>query len=616
VKNEFGPVGNMEKEISHVEMLRQLVSVVNLRHKFMFISILFNALVMSVIEVGGIGIIFLFMKVVADPNQVQESEFLFYFYELFNFSNSENFLSAIGVAAFFVIVFRSVFGCFEAWFRLRFVSEVQLYFSTSLLKKYMHRNILFFYRNNTSSLAKNVLEEVNRFVGGYIMEVLSIASDFCVSIVVLLFLVLNEPVLSISAVLIIGFSYLTIYLFLKRKAECIGRERMVANDQRFINVNEAFGGIKEAKLLSIEHFFINKFNQNSKLFYDATVKVKIFQVMPRFLLEVISFGGIVLFITVMIVLGEPLAGLMGSLTLFGLGLYRAFPRLDGVLKGFLSLSFDKNVVLLVLESFESRADDWGDADPSGVALPFNEQISLVNVSFRYPGASQDAVAVPSLCIKHGSSVGIVGKTGAGKSTLMDLITGLLTPTKGELRIDDEVVAQENVRAWQRNIGYVPQAIFLKDGSVSGNIAYGVSDDKIDLEAVIKAAKAAHIHDFIINELPQGYETEVGERGVRLSGGQRQRIGIARALYLKPKVLVLDEATSALDNVTDAAVNAAIKELSGKVTIIMIAHRLSSVRDCDQIFLVDHGVVAGSGNYTDLLEKESKFRELAQADSRG
>ena len=615
MENDFCVASGVNKEISHLKILSKLIFVIKFQHKCMFILILFNALVMSIIEISGIGVIFLFMKVVSDPSQIQKSDLLFYFYDFFKFSSTERFLAFIGAAAFFIIVFRSFFGAFEAWFRLRFVSELQLYFSTGLLKTYMHRNILFFHNNNTSSLAKNILEEINRFVGGYIMEVLSIVSDFSVSIVVLSFLVLNEPVLSISAIFSIGSAYLLIYFLLKKKAEKIGRDRMVANDRRFINVNEALGGIKEAKLLSIEDFFINKFNNNSKIFYDTTVKVKLFQVIPRFFLEVIAFGGIVIFITYMIIAGEPLAGLMGSLTLFGLGLYRAFPRLDGVLKGFLSLSFDKNVVLLILESFEIRSDDWEDADPFRVALPFVKQISLVNVSFRYPDASQDAIFVPNLSIKHGSSVGIVGKTGAGKSTLMDLITGLMEPTQGELKVDGKVVNQVSVRSWQRNIGYVPQTIFLKDGSVSSNIAYGVLDNKIDTEAIIRAAKAAHIHDFIVNELPQGYETEVGERGVRLSGGQRQRIGIARALYMEPKVLVLDEATSALDNVTEASVTAAIKEFSGKLTVIMIAHRLSSVRDCDQIFFVDRGVVAGSGSYSDLLENESKFRELAQADLR-
>lgn len=612
MKNEFSIANEIGKGISHVEMMRKLFSVFTLKHKFFFVCILANALIMSVIEVGGIGVIFLFMKVVTDPEQIQKTEVLFYLYEFFGFSDKSSFLALIGAVAFVVILFRSLFGSFESWFRLKFVSDLQLYFSTSLLKTYMHRNVLFFYNNNTASLAKNVLEEVNRFVGGYVMEVLSIASDFCVSLVVLSFLVINEPILSLSSILSIGSAYLLIYFMLKKKAENIGRDRLVANDHRFVNVNEALGGIKEAKILSIEDFFIKRFEKNSKKFYEATVTVKLFQVIPRFLLEVIAFGGLVLFITYMIMIGESLSGLMGSLTLFGLGLYRAFPKLDGVLKGVLSLSFDKNVVFLILESFERRSDDWGDADPSEVALSFNENINLANVSFRYPGANQDSIFVQDLSIKHGESVGIVGKTGAGKSTLMDLITGLMSPTQGHLTVDGVVVCRENVRAWQRNIGYVPQSIFLKDGSVASNIAYGVLEEKIDSEAIVEAAKAAHIHDFIINELPDGYETKVGERGVRLSGGQRQRIGIARALYTRPKVLVLDEATSALDNVTEASVSEAIKELSGKLTVIMIAHRLSTVRNCDQICFVHRGKVVGSGTYDDLLEKEDKFRELVQA----
>jgi ABC-type multidrug transport system fused ATPase/permease subunit len=243
-------------------------------------------------------------------------------------------------------------------------------------------------------------------------------------------------------------------------------------------------------------------------------------------------------------------------------------------------------------------------------LRLTQKIQLTKVSYRYPSASQLALKSIDLIIHAHSTVGFVGATGSGKTTLVDVILALLEPQEGILTVDGQPITLANCRQWQRIIGYVPQQFYLADDSVAANIAFGMNVKDIDQKAVERVAKIANLHEFVTNDLPQGYATTVGERGVRLSGGQRQRIGIARALYHNPQVLILDEATSALDNLTEQAVMEAVNNLGHEITIIMIAHRLSTVRQCDQIYLLDRGELKASGTYEILKQQNEQFKKLS------
>jgi ABC-type multidrug transport system fused ATPase/permease subunit len=273
------------------------------------------------------------------------------------------------------------------------------------------------------------------------------------------------------------------------------------------------------------------------------------------------------------------------------------------------------------ELLKSLNDDLRVLSATSLALPpasqvnaprrnFRQNIQFSNVQFSYPGASQPALNTINLTIPFRSRVGIVGASGSGKTTAMDVLLGLLLPQSGSLVLDDQPLSMGDLSGWQRNLGYVPQHIYLTDESIAGNIAFGVPQEEIDMEAVLRAAKIANLHDFVMTELPLGYSTLVGERGVRLSGGQRQRIGIARSLYHDPEVLILDEATSALDNLTERAVMDAINNLHNQKTIVMVAHRLTTVMSCDCIYLLDHGKAVASGTYEQLLEENARFKAMA------
>ena len=338
--------------------------------------------------------------------------------------------------------------------------------------------------------------------------------------------------------------------------------------------------------------------------YNSTL-VDILTILPRFALEAISFGGLILVIIFYMLATDNITSVLPIIALYAFAGYRLMPAIQKIFTNITSLRISGpaiNHLYNDLKSLNLKIDE-----NSKDEFFFNESIKLKNVFYTYPNSSKTVLKNINLTIPAYKSVGIVGETGSGKTTTIDLILGLLEAQKGTLEIDGQIVNNKNRRAWQNSIGYVPQQIYLADTTVSENIAFGVNEDEISQENVERAAKIANLHEFIINELPSKYQTIIGERGVRLSGGQRQRIGIARALYHEPKLLIFDEATSALDNVTERSVMEAIYNKDYKITKILIAHRLSTVKRCDKIFLFDKGELKHEGNYQELLENSEKFR---------
>jgi ABC-type multidrug transport system fused ATPase/permease subunit len=287
------------------------------------------------------------------------------------------------------------------------------------------------------------------------------------------------------------------------------------------------------------------------------------------------------------------------------------PALQQIYSHLTKLRFSGPALDRLHEDLMTLAPDPGAglAVQPAVSMGLSRGLQLDEVTYRYPGAPRPALTALSLEVRARSTVGLVGATGSGKTTAVDVMLGLLRPESGQLRVDGTPITPDNARAWRRTVGYVPQHIYLVDASVTANIAFGIPDDQIDHAAVARAARIANLHDFVIRELPAGYGTLIGERGVRLSGGQRQRIGIARALYHQPKVLILDEATSALDNLTEQAVMDAVTNLSGEITIVLIAHRLTTVRDCDRIYLLEQGILTGYGTFEELKETNLRFRAM-------
>ena len=366
-------------------------------------------------------------------------------------------------------------------------------------------------------------------------------------------------------------------------------------------------------MLGLEDAYLRRFRRPAAVFARTQALAAILGTIPRYVLEAVAFGGMLIIVLVLLARAEGrLEEAIPVLGVFAFAGVRMFPAMQKVYDSFTKLRFGGYALdALHRELTESRPAHPLPAQ-KGEALDLKERLTLENIYYSYPSTDKPALNGLSMSIDALTTVGVVGGSGAGKTTAVDVILGLLWPQDGVLRVDGVVINEHNRRAWQRSIGYVPQHIFLADETVAANIAFGVPRKQIDMDAVKRAARLSELDRFVTEELPQGYETMVGERGVRLSGGQRQRIGIARALYYDPSVLVFDEATSALDNLTERAVIDAVHNLSGAKTIIMIAHRLTTVQRCNEIILLEEGQIAARGSYEELMEESEAFQRLASA----
>jgi ABC-type multidrug transport system fused ATPase/permease subunit len=353
---------------------------------------------------------------------------------------------------------------------------------------------------------------------------------------------------------------------------------------------------------------LRRFSDPARAFARHQASAQVVSQLPRFALEAIAFGGMLLVVLYLMAQNGGFSNALPVIALYAFAGYRLMPALQAIYKSVTSVRF----AAPALEALHADLMGLQPANPhqAGEALPLNHAITLSDVTYSYPNAPQPALKELNLTIPARATVGLVGATGSGKTTTVDVMLGLLEPQRGTLAVDGVVIDETNRRAWQRAIGYVPQHIYLADDSVAANIAFGLEAKDIDPMAVERAAKIANLHEFVMEELPEQYQTTVGERGVRLSGGQRQRIGIARALYHDPQVLILDEATSALDNLTEQAVMEAVHNLGREITIILIAHRLSTVKACDTIFLLEKGELKAQGTFDELTQASERFRAMA------
>jgi ABC-type multidrug transport system fused ATPase/permease subunit len=427
-------------------------------------------------------------------------------------------------------------------------------------------------------------------------------------------LVVISPVVTGLAALGIGGAYATIFVFVRRRLAHHGRDLVASNSARHRMALEAFGGIKDVKLLGLEARYAERYDAPARLFAESSAASQVIGDLPRFLLEAVAFSGLVLIILAYLVLQEGrLDDILPLLGVFGFAVLKMFPAIQQIYHGLTQMRF--SAPMLAKLHADLTGEDLppaavGPPGPVPVPLAVTDRLEMRDVHFAFPGSGQSTLRGLSLSVPAHSTVGIVGGTGAGKTTTVDLLLGLLTPDKGSIMVDGVALTSESRPSWQRSLGYVPQQIFLSDDSVAANIAFGLPPEARDKDSIERAARLAELHDFVTRELPQGYDTIVGERGVRLSGGQRQRIGIARALYHDPDVLILDEATSALDTLTERAVIEAVRNIGHAKTIIMIAHRLSTVRDCDTIFLLEEGRLAAEGDFEGLIAKSETFRRMA------
>ncbi|MGE4348926.1 MAG: ABC transporter ATP-binding protein [Candidatus Berkiella sp.] len=567
---------------------------------------------MGVIEVFAIASIMPFMVLVTDPTIIQRNTILHTAYQNLAFQSEHVFLLALGILVFFVIVVGNAFSAYMTWKTIQFSYLQGKLLSQRLFKHYLRKNYEFFIINHSTELTKNILHEVNRFVTGLLVPVMQMLVKSIVSLFILAMLFYVDPLLAITITLLLGSIYCFIYLFIKGRLSSWGKQSSLLHAKRYKIIGESFDGIKEIKLSNKEDYFFKHFENYSSVLAEVEAKQQNAPQAARYMLEAIAFGGVILIVLYLTGFNKNVGETIPLLALYAFSGYRLMPALQQIFSG-LSLARYNCSALDILEQQLGDVRNWEENSfiDEEKKLRIKENISLENIQYFYPGCETPAINNISINIQVNTMIGFVGKTGSGKSTLAYILTGLLRPHAGHLLIDGHLLEYGCIRNLQNIIGYVPQTIFLVDDTIAKNIAFGLQDNAVNFESVQNAAKLANIHEYI-SSLPEGYNTFVGEKGVRLSGGQRQRIGIARALYHQPEILIFDEATSALDTITEKSVLDEIANLRKKITVIMIAHRLVTVKSCDSIFLFENGKIIDEGTYSELELTSEVFKKMINA----
>ncbi|HEX7338817.1 MAG TPA: ABC transporter ATP-binding protein [Rhodanobacteraceae bacterium] len=555
-------------------------------------------ILMAVAETAGVLSLMPFLTVLGKPTVIHTNHYLAAAYHALGFTSSRSFIFALGFGSVALVVGSSAFKTITLHLINRFVHFLRHSISARLLSRYLHQPYEFFLTRNPSILARNVLSEVDQLQGQLIRPVAQLIAQGSIVVAMTVLIFVYDPITAIAIVAVLGVLYGGIYGAVRKRLKHIGQARHTANGARYKACNEALGGIKDLKVTQSAAAYQDAFNHASREFSRHSATNETLAQSPLYLVEATGISLVIVLAMVLLRQSNDIGHVLPALGLYGFAAYRMLPSAQIMYRGFANLKFTS-------ASLTSIHHDLGLADdatiPTATTIVPQQAIRLENIHYAYPSAPDKPVFNGfDLTIPARQSTGIAGKSGAGKSTLMDLLLGLLHPVQGTLSVDGVVIDASNASAWQRAIGYVPQHIYLADASVAQNIAFGIAEDAIDMQAVERAARAAQIHDFVTNELPQSYATPVGDRGIRLSGGQRQRIGIARALYRDPAVLFFDEATSALDNETEAALNDAIARLSGDKTIVVIAHKEASLRSCSHVVQL-HAAKHNWPRHTDLLQ---------------
>lgn len=582
------------------------------RNAFKVLAVMISGAIASAVMVGSV---FPFLSVLANPELIRDSKFLAAAYSIGNFTSDYGFIIALGFGAVAVIVVANMVLIFQTWAVLRYTQMRVHSISRRLLAHYLVQPYDFFLGNHSGAISTNLLSEVQQTVGQFLRPLVELISGLLtVFAVIAMLLVVDPKVASITIGLFFAI-YGGLSIITRRYVRRMGQRRARANEERFRVACEALGGIKEVKLLGREAAYFDRFSDASSDMARAQIAVGILAQAPRYAIQTLAFSGVIVLCLLLldpqgIEEREALGGVLPLIGVMAFAGQRMMPELQKLYQSLTLMTSGTAALDRIHDGLFSGADariERHVPEPLGL----HHALELENVSYVYPGAERSGLSDINLTIRAGERIGVVGASGSGKTTLADVILGLLRPQAGTIRSDGIDITTNGLRAWHQTVGYVPQNIFLIDASLSENIALGLKPDEIDMAKVEHVGRIAHLHNFVKGELTEGYKTLVGERGVRLSGGQRQRIGIARALYHNADLIVFDEATSALDNLTEREVIASIEALSGDKTILMIAHRLSTVKVCDRILVMDRGKLLDAGTWEELAAQSAHFRALAK-----
>ena len=589
----------LETKVSIIETVKIVWKLFTNSDRIAFTRIVVMVIIGMFLETISLGIVVPIIGILTQDDYQQKYPFIV---DIFGNLSREELISAVMVAMVLIYIVRSLFLFWSLWIQKGFSASVSGRLSQSLFSTYLRQPYMFHLQRNSSTLMRNA-KNATAIVTCGVDPFLVLLTDGLVAIAMFVLLIAVEPVGTLAVLLVFGLSTFVFQRTTRRRIDNWGYQVDYHETKILQHLQEGFGGAKDVKVLGRENEFLS---QHEKHLGESIRINRIYNViltLPRSFMEIITIVGLCLLVVSMVVRGRELADIVPILGLFAAAAFRVMPSINRLLMATQTLIFNRSIIASVYQDFLLDSPDSLTVNSN---TKFASQLELMDVSFQYPTAATASLQNVSLVVKRGEAVGFVGPSGAGKSTLVDVILGLFAPTSGVVKVDGQDV-QQNLRNWQNQIGYVPQAIYLTDDTLRRNVAFGLNDENIDDNLVRDAIRLAQLEDFVAT-LPEKLDTVVGERGVRLSGGQRQRIGIARALYHNPSVLVLDEATSSLDTPTEHGVMQAVQALQGSKTVLIVAHRLSTVEYCDRLYKIENARITEEGTFDEVVQRSPRIND--------
>lgn len=595
-----------------LQLIKELFNLLTPQQRRRFYALQVLVVLMAFAEIAGVAAIGPFMLLVADMNVLHGDGRMAALYQLSGIDQPGDFVFWTGVAVLAVLAIGAGVSMLTTWQLALFSNRIGSELSNRLYQYYIYQPWLFHTQHSSSWLTKNTASETARITNQVFAPVMQMNAKITLALFLTITAVLINPLIAISGITIFSFAYILLFMFVRQRISSHGKRISQYSNTRLTLLSEGFGGIKDILLLHRQPQFIHRFERTNTQMAHSQAINQTLSTAPQYMIELMAFGAMISLVLFLLSShNDDMSAVLPTLAMYGMAGFKLLPAFQGIYK-------QLTLIRGGLPAYQAIRDDLiasgatASITPPGQStnpLVIHRDIQLEKISFCYPGKQNPALKNISLQIPANSTVGFVGTTGSGKSTLIDIIIGLITPQHGRVLLDGTPLDADIMEKWQSSIGLVPQTIFLAKDSMAANIAFGLPQEQIDRDKVTKAAHLAHLDD-VINELPEGIDTCIGEKGIQLSGGQRQRIGIARALYHDASVLIFDEATSALDGITEKMIMDAIHDFGGNKTIIIIAHRLSTLKSCDNIYMMTKGEVTDAGHYDELIKKNPTFRQMA------
>lgn len=593
-------------------LISKLFYIFNRQEKFQIGIIFLLMLGGAGLETLGVGLIPPFVTLLSNPEFIQKQQFLYWLYGRLGTTSSQVFLLWISIILLGIYLFKNIYLSLITYWQYHFLYIKQVALSNRLLAAYLYSPYTFHLQRNSAELVRNITSEILQIFSGVLSPMLILVTELMVMSCIVILLAIAEPLSSAIAAIFLGISIFCLNKIIRKQMNVQGVIRQEESRRMIQWVHQGLGGIKETKVLGREAFFLTAFANSVNAFGKANFIFSLTNQLPNLFIDAILISAVLLIVIFSLIQGREIQSILPMLSLFAIAALRLMPSAKRIVSTVGTIQYSKYSVdliyqdLFALENLSPKSLTQTDTISSS---PFQKEIALHNIFYQYPNSPQPSLSGISLSIKKGEAIALIGASGSGKTTLVDVILGLLTPSQGEILVDRENILN-NLANWQRQIGYIPQSIYLCDDTIRGNIAFGLPLDQINEEQVWESLKAAQLEE-LVRDLPDQLDTLVGERGIRLSGGQRQRIGIARALYHDPEILIMDEATAALDNTTEREFMEALEAMAGHKTMIMIAHRLTTVKNCDRLYLMKSGIIADVGTYNELISRNKEFQTMAQ-----